>query len=47
MLHLETMSKFTVLGKGTVGILTRQGESKYIPDVYHVEGMKHNFLSIG
>ena len=46
MLHLETMSKFTVLGKGTVGILTKQGESKYIPDVYHVEGLKHNSLSI-
>ena len=37
----------TVLGKGTVGILTKQGESKYIPDVYHVKGLKHNFLSIG
>ena len=30
----------TILGKGTVGILTKQGESKYIPDVYHVEGLK-------
>ena len=37
----------TVLGKCTVGILTKQGESKFIPDVYLVEGMKHNFLSIG
>ena len=37
----------TVLGKGTVDILTKQGESKYIPDVYHVEGLKHNLLSIG
>ena len=36
-----------VLGKGTVDILTKQGESKYIPDVYHVEGLKHNLLSIG
>ena len=36
-----------VLGKGTADILTKQGESKYIPDVYHVEGMKHNFLRIG
>ena len=36
----------TVLGKGTIDILTNQGESKYIPDVYHVEGLKHNFLSI-
>ena len=37
----------TVLGKGTVDILTKQGESKYIPDVYHVKGLKHNLLSIG
>ena len=36
----------TILGKGTVGILTKQGECKFIPDVYHVEGMKHNLLSI-
>ena len=26
----------TVLGKATVDILTKQGESKYIPNVYHV-----------
>ena len=37
----------TALGKGIVDILTKQGESKYIPNVYHVEGLKHNFLSIG
>ena len=37
----------TVFGKGTVDILTKQGESKYIPDIYHVEGLKHNLLSIG
>ena len=37
----------TVFGKGIVHILTKQGESKYIPDVYHVEGLKHNLLSIG
>ena len=37
----------TVLGKGTISILTKQGEHKYMPDVYHVEGMKHNLLSIG
>ena len=34
----------TVLGKGTVDILTKQGESKYIPDIYHVEGLKHNLF---
>ena len=37
----------TVLGNGTVSILTKHGESKYIPNVYHVEGLKHNLLSIG
>ena len=37
----------TVLGKGIVGILTQQGESKFIPDVYHVKGLKHNLMSIG
>ena len=37
----------TILGKGTFGIITKQGESKFIPDVYHVEGLKHNLLSIG
>ena len=36
----------TILGKGTFGILTKQGERKFIPDVYHVKGLKHNFLSI-
>ena len=37
----------TVLGKCTVDILTKHGESKYIPDIYYVEGLKHNFLNIG
>ena len=27
--------------------LIKQGESKYILDVYHVKGMQHNLLSIG
>ena len=35
-----------VLGKYIVGILPKQRESKFIPDVYHVEGLKHNSLSI-
>ena len=46
MLHLEIMSKSLFLGKCTVSILTKQEEHKYIPDVYHVEGMKHNLLII-
>ena len=36
-----------VLGKGTFDILTKHGESKYIPYVYHVKGMKHYLLRIG
>ena len=44
---LRNNVQVTVLGKGTVDILTKQGESKYIPDIYHVEGLKHNLLSIG
>ena len=36
-----------VLRKGIVDILTKQRESKYIANVYHVEGLKHNLLSIG
>ena len=37
----------TILGKGIVDFLTRQGESKCIPNFYHVEGLKQNLLSIG
>ena len=37
----------TVLGKGTVGFLTKQREQNSMPYFYHVEGMKHNLLSIG
>ena len=37
----------TIFGRGTVGILTQQGEQKNMPDVYHVEGLKQNLLSIG
>ena len=35
------------MGKGTVGILTKHGERNFMPDVYHVKGLKHNLLSIG
>ena len=37
----------TVLGKCTLGILTKQGEQKIMNDVYYVEALKHNLLSIG
>ena len=36
-----------VLGTCTIGILTKHGESKYIPDVYHSEGLKYNLLRTG
>ena len=36
-----------ILGKCTISTLTKQRERKIIPDVYYVEGMKHNLLSIG
>ena len=36
-----------VLGKGTISMLTKQGEHKYMPNVYHVQGLKHNLLIIG
>ena len=44
---LGNNDQVTILGKGTINILTKQGEHKYMPDVYHVEGLKHNLLSIG
>ena len=37
----------TILGKDTVGILTKQGERMFKPDVYHVKHMKHNLFNIG
>ena len=44
---LRNNSQVIVLGKCIVGILTKQGEQKFMPNVYHVEGLKHNLLSIG
>jgi hypothetical protein len=44
---LGTNIQVTVLGKGSINILTKQGEKKTIPDVYYVFGLKHNLMSIG
>ena len=33
--------------KGRVSILARNGEEKFVPDVYYVPGLKCNLLSIG
>ena len=37
--------KVTVLGKRTVGILTKLWERSFMLDFYHVAGLKHNLLS--
>ena len=37
----------TILGKGIVSILTKQGEQNTMHDVYYVEVLKHNLMSIG
>ena len=34
-------------GKGTIPILTKKNQNKYIPDVYYVPQLKHNLLSVG
>ena len=36
-----------VRGKGTVSILSKQNEVKNIPNLYHVNGLKHNLISVG
>jgi len=44
---LWTNSKVYVMGKGRVNILTKNGEKKYISNVYFVLVLKHNLISIG
>ena len=39
---LGTDIQVTVLGKGSINILTKQGEQKVMSDVYYVSGLKHN-----
>jgi hypothetical protein len=34
-----------VLGKGNNNILTKQGEKKFMPNVYYVSILKHNLMS--
>ena len=40
-------TKIYVQGKGKVSIRARNGEQKFVPDVYYVPGLKCNLLSIG
>lgn len=35
-------NKVSIMGKGNINILTKQGEKNYISDVYFVPGLKHN-----
>jgi hypothetical protein len=44
---LGTFIHVTVLGKGSINILTKQGEQKVIPDVYYVFGLKQNLMRRG
>ena len=34
------------LGKGTISVIKKQNETKEILDVYYVQGLKHNLLSV-
>ena len=36
-----------VQGKCIVSILSKQNEVKNIPNVYHVNGLKHNLINVG
>jgi hypothetical protein len=36
-----------VLGKGSINILTKQGERNVMSDVYYVSSLKHNLMSTG
>ncbi|WOG95118.1 hypothetical protein DCAR_0314420 [Daucus carota subsp. sativus] len=40
-------SKIPVKGKGTVTIMTKKGEKKYINDVYYIPALKNNIISLG
>ena len=43
---LRTNIQVTVLGKGTLRVLTKKGEKKTMSDVYSIEVLKHNLISI-
>lgn len=43
---LETNIEVTILGKGSINILTKKGEQKVMSDVYYVSGLKYNLMSI-
>ena len=40
-------SKIPVKGKGTISIVSKTGEKKYINDVYYIPALKNNIISLG
>ena len=44
---LGTDIQVIVLGKGSINILTKQGEQNVIPNVYYVSRLKNNLMSTG
>ncbi|KAL8116958.1 hypothetical protein AgCh_023220 [Apium graveolens] len=40
-------SKIPVKGKGTITIMSKKGEKKYINDVYYIPALKNNIISLG
>ena len=44
---LDTDKIIDVHGKRVIKILTKQGESRTISEVYYVPSVKHNLLSVG
>ncbi|XP_074351769.1 uncharacterized protein LOC141690912 [Apium graveolens] len=40
-------SKIPVKGKGTITIVLKNGEKKFINDVYHIPALKSNIISLG
>jgi hypothetical protein len=41
---LGTDIQVIILGKGSINILTKQGEQKFMPNVYDVAGLKHKLM---
>jgi len=43
---LGTDIQVIILGKGSINILTKQGEQKFMPNVYYVAELKHKLMII-
>lgn len=37
----------SIMGKGKILCNTKQGEKRFIGDVFHVPNLKHNLISVG